>query len=144
MLVQFGDPAFTARGDNRNRNLLPRELEVEAGQTVSFRVSGFHQIAVYMAPEGANRDQVTNNPDQFVNTNTLNAEGDIDDPNGRVALGPSPRSIDTEAVNRDDALGIDVTFQKPGRYLLICAIPSHFLDQDPGANGGMFGFIEVK
>lgn len=38
----------------------------------------------------------------------------------------------------------DLTVTEPGRYLVICAIRSHFLDDGPGANGGLFGFIDVR
>jgi hypothetical protein len=37
-----------------------------------------------------------------------------------------------------------VTLTQPGRYLVICSIRSHYLEDDPGANGGMFGFVTVR
>jgi len=52
--------------------------------------------------------------------------------------------VDREVLNRDDAMRWDLTINEPGRYLAICTIRSHFLDPDPGANGGIFGFVTVR
>ncbi len=144
-VVWIGDPSFRASGDSRNRNFLPNSVEVSAGDTIRIVDAGFHQAAVYKVPPGTTREEVTNNPDNFVDTtiNGLVDERDIGDPNNRIALGPSPRENDRTVLNRDDSQGMDLTITEPGRYLLICAIRSHFLDDDPAANGGMFGFIEV-
>jgi|GEM_PF-1823034 len=144
-VVQFGDPGFRTSGDKRNWNLLPSNLQVSAGQTVRFKVAGNHQVAVYKVPAGTTRAMVTANPDTYVNT-TVNSpvdNRDIGDANNRIALGASPRTVDTAAVNRDDVVGMDLTLAEAGNYLVICAIRSHFLDKDPASNGGMFGLIEV-
>lgn len=144
--VRFGDPQFIERGDKRNRNLLPQALEVDAGDTIRFEVAGFHQVAVYKVDAETSRQDVTADPDAYVDT-TVNGnfdDRDIGDANNRIVLGPSPRTTDREVVNRNDAMATDVTITVPGRYLVICAIRSHFLDDDPAANGGLFGFIDVK
>lgn len=142
MVVQFGDPAF---GDSRNRNLLPSEFEVSTGDTIRFVVAGFHQIAVHNVDAGTTRQDVIDNRDAFLDT-TINdpvVDFAIGDPTGRIALGPSFWSVDSAVVNRDDSLGQDVNFAAAGRYLVICAIRSHFFDDDPAANGGMFGLVTV-
>ena len=144
--VRFGDPRFQGRGDSRNRTMLPSEVEVSAGDTIRFVPTGFHQVAVYRVDPEASRQDVTSDPDKYVDT-SINGpfnDGDIGDPNNRVALGPSPRTVDREVLNRNDAMRWDLTINEPGRYLVICAIRSHFLDADPGANGGLFGFINVR
>ena len=108
--------------------------------------AGNHQVAVYKVDAGTTRQDVTSDPNSFVDT-TINGpfnDGDIGDTNNRIALGPSPRVNDRDVLNRDDALGMDLTILEPGRYLLICNIRSHYLQDDPGANGGMFGFITVR
>ena len=108
--------------------------------------AGTHQVAVYKVADGTTRQDVTNDPNSFVDT-TINgpfSENDIGDTNNRIALGPSPRVNDRDVLNRDDALGMDLTITEPGRYLLICNIRPHFLEDDPAANGGMFGFITVR
>ena len=144
--VRFGDPRFQGRGDSRNRALLPSDVEVGAGDTIRFVNTGFHQVGVYKVDPEATRQDVTSDPNKFVDT-TINGpfnDGDIGDPNNRVALGPSPRTVDREVLNRNDAMRWDLTLNEPGRYLVICAIRSHFLDPDPGTNGGMFGFVTVR
>ena len=143
--VRFGDPRFSGR-DGENRNLVPSGTAVSPGQSVQFNVSGFHQIAVYQVADGTTRDAVTADPNTFLDT-TINSpvsESYIGDATGRVALGPSPSMFDTDAVNRNDSLGMRVTLSEPGRYLVICAVRGHFLDDRPEANGGMFGFIDVS
>ena len=62
----------------------------------------------------------------------------------RVALGPSPCTVSEAVENRDRALGMDLIINEAGRYLVIRAIGSHFLDPDPEANGGMFGFVTAR
>lgn len=144
--VRFGDPRFRERGDSRNRNLLPSEIAVGTGETIRFVVAGLHQVAVYRVDPDTTRQDVTSNPNAYVDT-SINGpfnDGDIGDTNNRIALGPSPRNVDRAVVNRDDAIGMNLTITEPGRYLIICAIRSHFLDDDPGANGGLFGFIDVR
>ena len=144
--VRFGDPRFQGRGDSRNRTVLPSDVEVGAGETIRFVLTGFHQVAVYKVDPEATRQDVTNDPNKYVDT-SINGpfnDGDIGDNNNRVALGPSPRTVDREVLNRDDALRVDLTINEPGRYLVICAIRSHFLDEKPGARGGMFGFVTVR
>ena len=146
VIVRMGNPQFTGRGDSRNRNFLPQALEADAGDTVRFEIAGFHQFAVYQVAPETSRQDVIDNPDAYVDT-TISGnfdERDIGDPTNRVALGSSPRTTDREVVNRNDAMATDVTINEPGRYLVICAIRSHFLDDDPAANGGMFGFIDVQ
>ena len=141
-VVLFGDPGFRQRGDSRNKNLLPNSVEVSVGGKIRFVNAGGHQLAVYKVPPGTTRQDVTNDPNAFVDSPY--DDRDIGDPNNRIALGPSRRTVDLSVVDRDNLLGMDLTITEPGRYLAICAIRSHFLDDDPAANGGMFGFIDVE
>jgi plastocyanin len=144
--VRFGDPRFLGSGDRRNRSIVPSTVEVKAGATVRFQVGGNHQVAVYKAPADATRQAVAANRGAFVNTtvNGLFDMRDIGDTTNRVVLGASPRTVDTAIVNQSDATNTDVTITVPGRYLVICAIRSHYMDDDPLANGGMFGFLDVR
>ena len=145
-VVWMGDPGFRERGDRRNLNFLPNDIQVQAGDTLRVVNAGFHQVAVYKVAAGTTREQVTADPNAYVDTTIAGAAGDKDigDPNNRIALGPGPRIVDRAVVNRDDVPNMDLTINVPGRYLLICAIKSHFLEKDPAANGGMFGFIDVE
>ena len=144
--VRFGDPRFQGRGDSRNRTVLPSDVEVGAGETIRFVTTGFHQVGVYKVDPEASRQDVTSDPDKYVDTtiNGPHSEKDIGDTNNRVALGPSPRVNDRNVLNRDDALRWDLTINEPRRYLIICTVRSHFLNTDPGAKGGMFGFVTVR
>ena len=132
----MGDPGFREPGDRRNRNLLPNALQVQADETLRIAVAGFHQPAVYRVPDGTTREQVIADPNAYVNTNIPGPldDGDIGDTNNRIALGPSPRSTAQGVVNLDRALGMDLTINEPGRYLVNCAIRSHFLEKHPAAN----------
>src|SRR5437879_11721385 len=70
----------------------------------------------------------------------------IDDPKGRVYRGASPSPVpanffgpglpgtDIPAAAPDRCEGI--SFPKPGAYLVICGVRTHFL-------GGMYGFVVV-
>jgi plastocyanin len=145
--VRFGDPRFLTSGDARNYGILPSTVQVATGETVRFESAGAHQVAVYKVPPDTTRQAVTNNPNAFLNTaiNSPFSNNDIGDPKNRIALGSSSRrTADRAVVNPDDALRVDVTITQPGRYLAICAVRSHFLEKDPAANGGMFGFIDVR
>ena len=144
--VRFGDPRFQGRDDSRNRTLLPSDVEVNVGDTIRFVNTGLHQVGVYRVDSEVTRQDVSGDPDKYVNTSIdgpFNDE-DIGDPNNRVALGPSPRTVDLNALDLNDAMRFDLILNEPGRYLVICTIRSHFLDPNPGANGGMFGFINVR
>ena len=107
---------FTNPND-RTRNehvLIPREVKIKAGGAVNFIISGFHEPTIY--------DDGTQPGD--INTSLLEPgsvpPGLIADPNRRIFRGIDP-----------------VRFLKPGRYLVICAIQPHFV------NDGMFGFVQV-
>ena len=141
-VVLTGNPAF---GSSANRVLLPDEVHTTVGEQVEFVVSGFHEVAVYSVPDGTTRQQVIDDKNAFLDT-TINDpvyDRDIGDTANRVAIGPSPRDFDSAVVTRSDSLGTTVAITEPSRYLVLCAIRSHFLDANAEANGGMFGFIQV-
>ena len=126
--------------------MLPSDVEIAAGDTIRFVGAGFHQVGVYKVDVEATRQDVTNDPNKYVDT-TINgpySDNDIGDTNNLVARSASPRMNDPEFLNRDDSLRWDLTLTEPGRYLIICTVRSHFLDSKPGANGGMFGFVTVR
>ena len=62
----------------------------------------------------------------------------IDDPTHRLyrGLDPSLQPLDLSGMFGQDRVEV-VTFAKPGRYLLICGIQGHFV------NDGMYGFVTV-
>jgi plastocyanin len=106
-------------------NLVPRTVVIDTGGTVTFVVpAGAHQIAIY-APGTKPQD---------INTALLTslcpgpARRLINDPTNRVAL-------ITHACG--SAWQAQYTFEKPGRYLVICAFLPHF-------EVGMYGWVEVR
>ena len=143
--VSFGqwqtDPPldrFTNPND-RTRNehvLIPREVKIKAGGAVNFIISGFHEPTIY--------DAGTQPGD--INTSLLEPGSDppglIADPHRRIFRGIDPGkqpvlpgTVPAGQMNQDRVES--VRFSKPGRYLVICAVHPHFV------NDGMFGFVKV-
>lgn len=89
----------------------PGSVAISVGGTVNFDVEGFHQVAVF--PVGTRpMDVESAGPFPFVN-----------DPSS-VVLGPP--TLDTQ-----------MTFDEPGKYLVICNIAPHF------EGSAMWGYISV-
>ena len=106
-------------------NLVPRTVVIDQGGTVTFNVpAGAHQIAIY-APGTTPED---------INTAALTTS----------CPGSAPRLIN-DATNRialithacGAAWQAHYIFEKPGRYLVICAFLPHF-------EVGMYGWVEVR
>ncbi len=107
--------------------LTPKTVEIKAGGTVNFVISGLHQVLVY------------NNGTQpgDINTHLLIAPTGpgnlppflINDPNNRIY-----RGLDLSLHPRDRVEVVQ--FHDPGLYLVICAVLPHFQE-------GMFGFVRV-
>jgi len=134
------DRMRVANPGNRNVNqLIPNEVTIQAGGTVSFIIEGFHQVVVY---------------DKGTQPGDINAAlaypaplaGFIDDPNRRIYVGLNPAGVAANffapgvpaaaiAAPSQDRIE-SVNFPNPGTYLVICAVRGHF-------NGGMWGFVRV-
>jgi plastocyanin len=111
----------------RNHHLLaPNEVTIKAGGAVSFIVAGFHNPIVY--DDGWQPSQIKTDPLHIVPGST--PPGLIDDPDGRIFRGVDPRTVSQDRVE-------SVTFANPGRYLVICGVRPHFV------NDNMFGFVRV-
>ena len=118
----FGLGLNTAAPDNHV--ILPGKIRVKEGGVVHFHVAGFHQVAVYSPGTKPEDIMVLGN-------------GRVDDSNNRIYLGPSPTgdvSPLSNARNRVES----VAFLAPGKYLVICNVTSHFVNDD------MFAFVKVK
>jgi plastocyanin len=131
--VRFGNdvgspyppPEHDASG-NAKDNLVPRTVTIAAGGAVTYeiagaQVSGPHQPAVYAAgtePE----DIALLGPGPWVN-----------DPDGRVALGPP--NFAPATLTWTTPAG---TFATPGKYLVLCNFLPHF------AFANMYGWVIVK
>jgi len=130
---------------NNVHALIPNEVQIKAGGTVNFIIAGFHQIAVY-----GNGTE----PDDIDVTDTVGVSVPpgaplIKDPNNRVYRGLDPTTL---PVLRGPAQGppgqqsqpvlhdrVEVVhFPDPGRYLVICAVVPHFV------NDKMYGWVKVN
>lgn len=114
-----------------HHELLPNVATIRAGGYVNYIISGLHVVAVY--------DDGTKPGD--INTAVL-VPGPrfgppvIDDSNRRIYRGIDPViSSGPPPVLNLDRVEV-VHFDKPGRYLVICAFLPHFQE-------GMYGYVEV-
>ncbi len=134
------DRMQVANPGNRNgHQMIPNQVTIRAGGMVNFIIAGNHQLAVYddgVQPRDINADLVLPPP-----LNSL-----IDDPNRRIYRGTSPTAVPANffgpgvpaaAIPAPPQDRIEVvSFPRPGVYLVICAVRSHFL-------GGMYGWVIV-
>lgn len=124
-----GDP------NPRTRNghfVIPDPIQVHEGDTVSFVISGFHNLLVY-GPGTM--------PTDIDRNNVLLAPGFpplVNDPNNRVYRGNDPRAIPTV----QDRVEV-VAFHERGRYLVMCGVLPHFFDA-PTGTFVMFGYVDVQ
>ena len=143
--VSFGNwtPSMAAPLDRmgadpnpRTRNghfLIPDPIRVHAGDTVSFVISGFHNLLVYgpdSQPTDINRTLLLVSP-----PNTFPPL--IDDPSRRIYRGLDPRSI---PANQDRVEA--VAFNEAGRFMVMCGVLPHFFDAASG-DFVMFGYVDV-
>ncbi|NOT47541.1 MAG: hypothetical protein HOP17_07295 [Acidobacteria bacterium] len=111
-----------------HHRLTPEIAKIKAGGTVNFIVGGFHVVTVY--------DDGTKPTD--INT-TILVPGPrpgppiINDANRRIYRGLDPTLL--PAILAQDRVET-VQFDRPGKYLVICAVLPHFQE-------GMFGYVKV-
>jgi|GEM_PF-959444 len=132
---------------NRNgHQLIPHEVTIKAGGTVTFMIAGAHQVIVYddgVEPEDIDTTMLIQPAGAPMGPAIL-----IDDPNHRIYRGldpsvlpllaiqpppPSPPGPPPFLVDRVEV----VHFPKPGTYLVICGVVFHFVADN------MFGFVRV-
>lgn len=152
--VAFGAGLNTAQpGNPQNHHILPRIIELEAGDVINFVVAGLHVIRVY--DRGVELHHVRREiPDECevnpIPPDTFPSNCFIGPPpvpvipqlglavhyEGLNPMSPpetppfAPRST---AENRVES----VAFLRPGRYLVICAVLPHFNDR-------MRAWVEVR
>jgi plastocyanin len=119
-------PNVSDRLKNQHK-LIPYTATIRAGGSVTFNISGVHQVLVY-APgttlESINETLVveaTPGPPPF--------PGFVNDPNNRIYRGLDPRLFPQD---RQET----VTFASTGVHLVVCGLVPHFLE-------GMHGFVKV-
>jgi plastocyanin len=110
--------------------LIPSPVKARVGDTVSFIISGFHNVQIYgpgVQPTDIDRTKVQV---------TAPFPPIIDDPDQRLYRGLDPRTETSQ--DRVEVVG----FNTPGRYLVICGVLPHFFD--PATNSFvMFGYVDV-
>ena len=105
--------------------LTPKTVKIKAGGTVNFVIGGFHNVIVY--------DDGTQPADINVALTVPPTNGGpplINDPNRRIYRGLDPSLHPQDRVE-------SVVFDRPGTYLVICAVRPHFV------NDAMYGFVKV-
>jgi hypothetical protein len=109
-----------------NHVVIPDNFRVKEGGVVHLMVAGFHQIAVYQ--RGTQPEDITDPgpSSQF-----------IDDPNRRIHLGQSPITPEEGFSNARNRVESVAFTGRPGNYLLICNVRSHFLE-------GMYAIVRVR
>jgi hypothetical protein len=133
-------PNFSPRLRNQHQ-LIPNVVKIKAGGSVNFIIGGFHHPIVY--DDGTQPEDI----DVTIPTSPTTTRGPnpfprvvlIDDPTNRIyrGLDPSLQPLDLGGAFLQDRVEV-VFFPKPGKYLVICGIRGHFV------NDGMFGFVEVR
>ena len=154
-VVAFGqwdvDPAapFDRQPINSNRlrnihQLLPFEAEIDAGGAVSFAISGVHQILIY-----ADGTEFEDLQKAYIDAGSPVVPGPgvpplIEYSLGRIYRGLDPRALTyavpvtvppTVHLNQDRIESVN--FKAPGRYLVVCGVQPHFLED-------MHGYVTVK
>lgn len=113
--------------DRNIHEVIPHDVTIPTGGAINFVISGLHQIIVYddgTRPEDIDAENTT------PTTGTPPGLPLINDPTNRTF-----RGLDPSLLPRDRAEV--VYFPKPGRYLVICGVHDHFVED------GMFGYVTV-
>ena len=151
--VAFGAGMNTAQpGNPANHHVIPDTIRVNVGDVVSFTVSGFHILRVYgngvrladvkalipdecevnPLPPATFPPQCGAPPVPVVSAGALSVY--YQGINSLVSPQPGPPfALPSPATNRVEP----VSFNEPGRYLVICAVLPHFNDK-------MYAWVEVR
>jgi hypothetical protein len=111
--------------------LLPGNLRIRVGDTVTFAISGFHVVMIYKdrKPEDIDRTKLILSP-------PMTFPPLIDDVDSLLYRGLDPR---TQSQDRLEVVG----FNTRGRYLVICGVLPHFFDNTL-QEFVMIGYIDVR
>jgi len=127
--VEFGHPGVGSAEAEDTLN--PRTTVVGVGATVYFGItSRVHGVAIYDA--GTRPGDVDTSMLIEGGGNCPGGFRYINDTNNRVAIFNPPCSTNTQTGT------VHHTFDRPGRYLVICTFDSHFNERD------MYGWVWVK
>ena len=129
------DPATSAPITANNHEIIPHEINIRAGDSINFIISGFHQVQIY---EGVSAAEL-----KVLAAQAPRVDGILYDvPGGRIYRGLNPNDLNvTDAGSPRPAPGTPpvrtlrrttdrievVKFTRPGEYLVACAVSPHFL-----------------
>jgi plastocyanin len=128
----FPPPSGHDASGNARDNLIPQTVVIDKGGTVTFKMgfAGVHQVAIYKP--GVEPEDIDTSIVKFPPTPPCPPVPIINDPTDReVFLGTqicqSGASVST----------LQYKFDRPGKYLVICAFLPHF-------NSRMYGWVIVR
>jgi hypothetical protein len=126
-----------------NHQLIPNVVEIKAGGSVNFIISGFHHILIY--DNGTKPADI--NATSVIPTTVQPGPPLINDPNNRIYRGLDPSVLpqlpgSTPPQPLQDRVEI-VRFPSPGKFLVICGVQPHFVDLATG-QFFMFGYVRVR
>ncbi|HET6568880.1 MAG TPA: hypothetical protein VFG50_13010 [Rhodothermales bacterium] len=123
----FFPPGEHDASSHAQDKLQPRTTVIATGGTVTFEVAPFHYPAIYepgIEPEDIDTQEIEQEEGCPIPS--------IDDEEGRIAEGEPNCTLPPQTVPWS------YTFEKPGRYLVICQMLPHFVDSN------MYGWVVVK
>ena len=127
-----GNPAM---GAGNHPEVIPNVSSINVSRKdsggVNFIISGNHVVAIY--DDGTRPEEIDTNLLVQAEPPITLGGGIIDDPDKRISRGANQ----TAATGARDRVEV-VHFSKPGTYLVICAIRSHFVEDK------MYGFVVVR
>jgi hypothetical protein len=152
--VAFGAGLNTAQpGNAQNHHILPDVIKVQVGDVVNFVVAGLHVIRVYdrgvrlRDVRDAIPDECETNPappETFPETCFTDGPVPVIPPLGLAvyyeglnSIGPPPPAPPFAPLSLAQNRVEPVSFLKPGRFLVICAVLPHFNDR-------MLAWVEVS
>lgn len=136
-MVRFGHheagspfpPAVHDESFHAKDKIVPRNVTIDRGGSVTFRIGPFHQVAVFepgTRPEDIDASQTTSHPILPPPLEVITYD------DGQVVRSPGPSGSHLQWTTPGG------TFDEPGRYLMICTTNLHFLEAD------MYGWITVR
>lgn len=117
-----------------HHSLTPELATIKAGGTVNFIMSGFHVLAIYDDGTQPSDIDVSIIVPPTIPDGPPRAPAIMADSRNRIYRGLDPVLLPAGGLRSDRVEAF--RFDKPGLYLVICAVVSHF-------NDGMYGYVRV-
>jgi hypothetical protein len=114
--------------------LVPEIATIAAGGTVNFIISGFHVVAIYDDGIQPSDIDISILVPPTTPTGPARVPAVFNDPAGRIYRGLDPATLPAGGPRSDRVEAF--MFDRPGLYLVVCAVVSHFQD-------GMYGYVRV-